>query len=124
MQRPHGVLRAEPRLPAARRSRAERDRRTGMVALVRDGISWPIGATLLEGGVNCSVYSKHSTELQLLLFDHVDDERPARVVPLDPAKHRSYHYWHIFVPGLKAGQVYGYRARGHVRIIFDPRDPP
>jgi len=57
------------------------------------------------------VYSKHSTELQLLLFDHVDDERPAPVVPLDPAEHRSYHYWHVFVPGLKPGQVYAYRAR-------------
>jgi isoamylase len=83
-----------------------------IVARVRNGSSWPIGATLLGGGVNFSVYSKHSTELQLLLFDHVDDERPARVVPLDPAKHRSYHYWHVFVPDLKPGQVYGYRARG------------
>ncbi len=82
------------------------------MAPVRSGSSWPIGATLLEGGVNFSVYSKHSTELQLLLFDHVDDERPTRVVPLDPAKHRSYHYWHVFIPGLKAGQVYAYRARG------------
>jgi isoamylase len=86
------------------------------VAPVRSGSSWPIGATLLEGGVNFSVYSKHSTELELLLFDHADDDRPARVVPLDPAKHRSYHYWHVFVPGLKAGQVYAYRARG-------PRSP-
>jgi isoamylase len=83
-----------------------------MVATVRDGSSWPIGATLVEGGVNFSVYSKHSTELQLLLFDHVDDERPARVLPLDPARNRSYHYWHVFVPSLKPGQVYGYRARG------------
>ena len=83
-----------------------------IVAPVSDSSSWPIGATLVEGGVNFSVYSKHSTELQLLLFDHVDDERPTLVVPLDPAKHRSYHYWHVFVPGLKAGQVYAYRAHG------------
>src|SRR4030095_13287109 len=80
--------------------------------------------TLLEGGVNFSVYSKHSTELQLLLFDHVDDAQPARVVWLDPAKHRSYHYWHVFVPGVKAGQGYGYRARGpRVRergLTYDP----
>jgi len=96
----------------------------GILAPVRDGSSWPIGATLLEDGVNFSVYSKHSTELQLLLFDHVDDVRPARVVPLDPARHRSYHYWHVFVPGLKPGQVYGYRARGpRVRergLTYDP----
>ncbi len=83
---------------------------------MRSGSSWPIGATLVDGGVNFSVYSKHSTELQLLLFDHQDDERPARVVALDPAENRSYHYWHVFVPGVKSGQVYAYRARG-------PRSP-
>src|SRR5262249_46485237 len=26
------------------------------------------------------------------------------------------HYWHVFVPGLKAGQIYGYRVGG----AFDP----
>ena len=27
-------------------------------------------------------------------------------------RHRTYHYWHVFVPGLKPGQIYGYRAHG------------
>src|SRR5262249_7146619 len=31
---------------------------------------------------------------------------------LDPHRHRTYHYWHVFVPGLGPGQVYAYRAHG------------
>ena len=34
------------------------------------------------------------------------------MLPLDPHKNRTYHYWHAFVPGLKAGQIYAYRADG------------
>ncbi|HQR44408.1 MAG TPA: glycogen debranching protein GlgX [Thermoanaerobaculia bacterium] len=80
------------------------------------GRSAPLGATLRGGGVNFSVWSKHATGFDLLLFDHVEDARPARVIPFDPAANRTYHYWHAFVPGVGAGQLYGYRARGP----FDP----
>ncbi|HTL27717.1 MAG TPA: glycogen debranching protein GlgX, partial [Tepidisphaeraceae bacterium] len=41
---------------------------------------------------------------------------PARVIPIDPITDRTYHYWHVFVPDLKPGQLYGYRATGP----FDP----
>jgi glycogen operon protein len=54
--------------------------------------------------------------MELLLFDHVDDERAARVIRIDPAANHTYHYWHIFIPGLTAGQIYGYRVEG-------PMDP-
>ena len=76
------------------------------------GSSHPLGATVHRGGVNFSVYSEDSTRMEVLLFDAVDDAQPARVIPLDPAGHRTYHYWHAFVPGLEAGQIYAYRAHG------------
>ncbi|HMF95754.1 MAG TPA: glycogen debranching protein GlgX [Vicinamibacterales bacterium] len=76
------------------------------------GVSAPLGATIVPGGVNFSVFSKNATRLELLLFDAAGATRPARVIPLDPADHRTYHYWHVFVPELAAGQVYGYRAYG------------
>ncbi len=76
------------------------------------GTSAPLGATPGPEGTNFSVFSKHATGIELLLFDHVDDARPARVIPIDPAGNRTYHYWHVFVPGLAAGQLYGYRAVG------------
>ena len=47
-----------------------------------------------------------------LLFDHVDDGAPTRTIKIDPAANRTYHYWHVFVPGVAAGQLYGYRVDG------------
>ena len=82
----------------------------------KEGRSFPLGATVSTKGTNFSVYSKHAAGIELLLFDCVDDARPARVISIDSATNRTYHYWHIFVPGVKAGQIYGYRAKG----AFDP----
>ena len=76
------------------------------------GTSFPLGASVVAGGVNFSIFSRHATRLELLLFDRVDDARPARTVTLDPASNRSYHYGHTFVPGLNAGQIYAFRADG------------
>jgi glycogen operon protein len=80
------------------------------------GRSFPLGATVLGGGVNFSVFSRQATRVELLLFDHTEAARPERVIDLDPRTHRTYHYWHVFVPGIGAGQLYGYRAFGP----FDP----
>jgi len=81
------------------------------------GKSFPLGATIYPEGVNFSLYSKNSMALELLLFDDVDDSKPARIIKLDPQINRTFHYWHVFVPGLKPGQMYGYRAYGP----FDPK---
>jgi isoamylase len=81
-------------------------------ATLEPGKSFPLGASLVAGGANFSVFSKHATAVQLLLFDGADDKRPAKVIDLDPGTQRTYHYWHTFVPGVEAGQLYGYRARG------------
>ena len=82
----------------------------------RHGTSFPLGATIVPGGVNFSVFSKHATGVQLLFFDRVDAAAPTQVIDLDPRHQRSYHYWHAFVPGVTASQLYAYRADGP----FDP----
>ena len=88
------------------------------------GRSFPIGATVTPDGVNFCVFSRNSTALELLLFDDVDTARPARVIALDPVRNRTFYYWHVLVPGLRAGQLYGYRAHGpfhpHDGLRFDP----
>jgi glycogen operon protein len=93
-------------------------------APISAGTSFPLGATVSPNGVNFSVFSKNSTLVELLLFNHMDDAKPAIVIPLDPWKNRSYHYWHVFVPGLQPGQIYGYRAYGSFApgkgLRFDP----
>jgi isoamylase len=78
---------------------------------VISGASAPLGAPVRPDGVNFSVFSKHATLMELLLFDDENATQPSRVIPLD-AEHRTYHYWHVFVPDLQPGQVYAYRAHG------------
>src|SRR5580700_7427179 len=73
--------------------------------------SSPLGSTIYKNGVNFSIFSRAATGMELLLFDHEDDARPERIIPIDPST-RTYHYWHTFVPGLQSGQIYGYRAYG------------
>lgn len=72
---------------------------------------YPLGATPLAGGVNFSVYADKADAVDLLLFDSADDVAPTQIVPLTRPQLAS-HYWHGFVPGLQAGQIYGYRAHG------------
>jgi isoamylase len=86
--------------------------------------SSPLGATPGGGGVNFSVFSRGATGVELLFFDREDDSRPARVIPIDPSSNRTYHYWHVFVPDVRAGQLYGYRVDGPsdpaMGMRFDP----
>ncbi len=76
----------------------------------------PLGAQVTPTGVNFSVYSRHAERVELLLYDPCDTAQPARTIVLDKHPHRTWHYWHVFVPGLAAGQVYAWRAHG----VFDP----
>ena len=80
------------------------------------GGSSPLGATPSPDGVNFSVFSRHATGVELLLFDGVDDTKAASVVRLDPSANRTYYYWHVFVPNVRPGQLYAYRVDGP----FDP----
>src|SRR5262245_32468654 len=84
----------------------------------------PLGATVTDGGTNFSLYSRTATGVELLLFDRDDASTPARTVNLDPVVNRTYHYWHAFVPGVRAGQLYSYRVRGPVEpnkgLRFNP----
>ena len=54
-----------------------------------EGRSSPLGATPSPDGVNFSVFSRHATGVELLLFNGVDDARPERMVRLDPAVNRT-----------------------------------
>ena len=83
---------------------------------VTPGRSSPLGAAIVNGGVNFSVFSRNASAMELLLFDREDNAGPSRVIPLDPTTSRSYHYWHAFVPEIRPGQLYGYRVHGR----FDP----
>ena len=86
--------------------------------------SSPLGATCSDEGVNFSLFSRHATGVALLLFEGVDDPRPSQEIRLDPTANRTYFYWHVFVPGVRPGQLYGYRVEGPfdpgIGMRFDP----
>lgn len=88
------------------------------------GRSFPLGATLGPKGVNFSVYSAKAAYIELLLFNTPDDVKPARVIRMDPARNRTFNFWHTYVAGLKPGQLYGFRAYGPYDpdrgLRFDP----
>lgn len=93
---------------------------------IHHGRSAPLGATFVDGGVNFSLYSRHATRVELLLFDHAEAVAPSRTIPVPLPAGRTYHYWHLFVPGLRPGQLYAYRVDGPWEpergLRFDGRD--
>ncbi|MFT7621597.1 MAG: isoamylase [Myxococcota bacterium] len=76
------------------------------------GKSYPQGATLKPDGVNFSLYAPSATGVDLMLFEEADDHKSSQLIRLETRHHRGHTYWHVFVHGLKAGQLYGYRVSG------------
>ncbi len=76
------------------------------------GRPYPLGAILRPGGANFSVYANHADAVELLLFDTAETEQPTQIVALEPINNCTFHYWHTFVPNVRAGQHYAYRVYG------------
>ncbi len=91
---------------------------------IHPGRPAPLGATVTGEGVNFSIYSTNATGIEFLLFDRYDQDTPSQVFSLSPEVNRTYYYWHHFVPGLKAGAIYAYRAHGpylpEEGLLFNP----
>src|SRR5689334_22642723 len=77
---------------------------------VSPGQPHPLGATwdAARTGTNFAVFSEHATRVELCLFDEPWGPEVARV----QLPKRAYHVWHGFVPGIRPGQLYGYRIYG------------
>lgn len=69
----------------------------------------PLGATWDGSGVNFALYSEHAEGIDLCLYTGgIPDAETARI----PLKSKTGSVWHAYLPGLKPGQLYGYRAHG------------
>ncbi|MDR5683266.1 MAG: glycogen debranching protein GlgX [Armatimonadota bacterium] len=97
-------------------------------ARVWRGRPHPLGATWDGLGVNFALYSEHAEAVELVLFDGPDAPEPTHTLPLPE---RTGPVWHGYVPGLRPGQLYGYRVRGlyepcaghrfnHHKVLIDP----
>ncbi len=79
-----------------------------MSSTILPGKPYPQGATWDGSGVNFALYSEDATKVELCLFTSPDDRSPAIVA----LPERTAHVWHGYLPGLSAGQLYGYRVHG------------
>lgn len=79
---------------------------------VDPGLPHPLGAVPDEFGVNFSVYAGRATGVELLLFDDHEETEPFQTIPLPPERHKTFHFWHVYVRGLAAGVHYAYRVDG------------
>ncbi|HYW80457.1 MAG TPA: glycogen debranching protein GlgX [Thermoguttaceae bacterium] len=91
---------------------------------IEKGRPHPLGATLDAGGVNFSIFSEHASSVELLLFANHGDVEPTRVIELNPVENKTFHFWHCYVPGVKAGSYYAYRVDGpHGPTLGNRFDP-
>jgi glycogen operon protein len=79
-----------------------------MSRTILPGKPYPQGATWDGTGVNFSLYSERATAVELCLFDDVESTE-CEVVPV---RESTGYVWHCYVPGMKLGQLYGYRVHG------------
>src|SRR5216110_385750 len=73
------------------------------------GYPYPLGATWTGNGVNFAIFSEHATGVELCLFDSIEaTEENIRI----PVHERTDQVWHVFLPDMRPGQLYGFRVSG------------
>ena len=82
------------------------------VQAVRSGTPLPLGAHLRADGVNFAIFSRHATGVRLDLFDRAEDTTPARSIILDATRNKTGDIWHVWLEGIRPGQLYGFRVAG------------
>jgi glycogen operon protein len=80
-----------------------------MNTTVYPGSPFPLGAIWDGEGVNFAIYSETAQGIDLCLFNSLEDETESVKIRINEVSH---HVWHVYVPGLKPGQLYGYRVYG------------
>src|SRR6185312_4953445 len=99
-----------------------------MDPVVYPGSPFPLGATYDGEGVNFALYSENAEGVDLCFFDETDTGVETARIPL---KEMSHYVWHAYIPGIKPGQLYGYRVHGaydpqnghrfnHHKLLIDP----
>ncbi|MGN6318661.1 glycogen debranching protein GlgX [Trinickia sp.] len=75
---------------------------------IAEGLPFPLGASWDGAGVNFALFSANATKVELCLFDESGQHERERI----ELPEFTDEVWHVYVPGLKPGAVYGYRVHG------------
>ncbi len=90
-----------------------------------------MGAKVIRDGVNFSVLSRNADSVTLVLFESTQPDSKFEDIDFDPHINKTGDIWHIWVQGVTAGQLYGYRIGGpyepengyrfnHNKLLLDP----
>jgi glycogen operon protein len=63
----------------------------------------------MGNGVNFAVFSAHATSVDLCLFDALDAVQETLRIPMTE---QTEQVWHVFLPDVTPGQLYGFRVSG------------
>lgn len=70
------------------------------------GSPYPLGATWDGSGVNFAIFSENAEKVELCLFD--SDEKERRITMPE----HTDQVWHVYLPHIRPGQLYGFRVYG------------
>ena len=85
----------------------------------RPGSPYPLGATWDGEGVNFAIFSQHATSVELCLYEN--DTAPAELIRI-PLQERTNRVFHVYLPDVRPGQLFGYRVDGVVVNRIFPDD--
>ena len=93
----------------AKRREKDMKRNLGSKLKIWPGKAYPLGATWDGRGVNFAIFSANATDVELCLFDSIDSKEERYCIPL---REQTDLVWHGYLPGVRPGQLYGYRVHG------------
>ncbi|AZN29180.1 glycogen debranching enzyme GlgX [Flaviflexus salsibiostraticola] len=70
------------------------------------GRPYPLGATYDGTGTNFAIFSSVAERVELCLLDDDKNEERIELTEVDA------FVWHCYIPGVRPGQLYGYRVHG------------
>ncbi|MDR2965285.1 MAG: glycogen debranching protein GlgX [Treponema sp.] len=76
------------------------------------GKAQPLGASLIQDGVNFAIFSRNATAVTLIIFESAEPGSSWKEIPLNPSINKTGNIWHCFIKGLGEGACYLYRADG------------
>jgi isoamylase len=82
---------------------------SGLPVNYHAGSPFPQGATWDGHGTNFALFSENSDKVELCLFDSPQAQSESQRIRL---RERTNGVWHIYLPGVGPGQLYGYRVHG------------
>lgn len=79
-----------------------------METKINTGSPYPLGATYDGEGVNFALFSENAEAVELYLYDSSNQQEIEKFKITE----KTHQVWHIYVSGIKPGQLYGYRVHG------------